>query len=135
MKILETVLYVDDLEVAKDFYTRILGFKFYSQEGNRHVFLAGDDAMLLLFNPEVTANEVDGMVPSHGGFGPGHVAFQMGADEGPKYEKLLADHGIEIEKKVNFGGGESIYFRDPAGNSLEFAPRQIWGTALQNEHV
>lgn len=131
MKILETALYVDDLDAAKAFYTQVLGFQFYSEEPGRHCFLAGSDAMLLLFDANVTANEVDGMVPSHGALGPGHVAFQIEPDEIEAYEKLLKTHQIEIEKRVTFGNGiTSIYFRDPAGNSLEFATRALWGRAL-----
>ena len=130
MKILETCLYVDDLDQATEFYTSILGFNLYSREDDRHVFLAGDQAMLLLFNPKVTAHEIDGMVPSHGGFGPGHVCFEIELGEEEKYEQLLIDNGIEVEKKVYFGPHLSIYFRDPAGNSLEFATRRLWGNAL-----
>ena len=133
MKILETCLYVDDLDAAKNFYTQVLGFNFYSEETGRHVFLAGTDAMLLLFNADITANEVDGMVPSHGAFGPGHVAFQIEPGEEAKYEALLERHQIEVEKRVTFGNGiTSIYFRDPAGNSLEFATRALWGKALSD---
>ena len=131
MKILETCLYVDDLDKAAEFYTSVLGFKFYSREDNRHLFLAGESAMLLLFNPAVTANEVDGMVPSHGAMGQGHVCFEIEPGEEETYERLLTDHGIEIEKKVHFGPHLSIYFRDPAGNSLEFATRRLWVKALE----
>ncbi len=36
--------------------------------------------------------------------------------------------GIEIESEVHWpNGGRSIYFRDPAGNSLECAEAKIWG--------
>ena len=36
--------------------------------------------------------------------------------------------GVEIEVDYLWpGGGRSIYFRDPAGNSLEFAEPSIWG--------
>ncbi len=132
MKILETCLYVDDLDEAAEFYTSVLGFKPYSREANRHIFLAGENAMLLLFNPEVTANEVDGMVPSHGATGAGHVCFQIEPGEEDKYEQHLLNHHVEIEKKVKFGPHLSIYFRDPAGNSLEFATRKLWGNALDD---
>ena len=77
MKILETCLYVDDLDKATEFYTSVLGFKFYSREDNRHVFLAGEEAMLLLFNPAVTANEIDGMVPKHGALAKGTSVFRL----------------------------------------------------------
>ena len=40
----------------------------------------------------------------------------------------LQQEGVAIESEVTWpGGGRSIYFRDPAGNSLEFAMAGIWG--------
>jgi len=45
-----------------------------------------------------------------------------------EWKKHLADHGVEIEKEVEWPkGGKSIYFRDPAGNSVELATRGLWG--------
>jgi hypothetical protein len=36
--------------------------------------------------------------------------------------------GVEIESDFLWpSGGRSIYFRDPAGNCLEFADPRIWG--------
>ena len=35
--------------------------------------------------------------------------------------------GVAIESEVSWpNGGHSIYIRDPAGNSLEFATPDIW---------
>jgi catechol 2,3-dioxygenase-like lactoylglutathione lyase family enzyme len=35
--------------------------------------------------------------------------------------------GIAVEAEVTWpGGGRSLYFRDPAGNSLEIAEARIW---------
>ena len=40
----------------------------------------------------------------------------------------LQAHGVAIEMEVNWEqGGTSIYFRDPAGNSIELAPPTLWG--------
>ncbi|MCB1424836.1 MAG: glyoxalase/bleomycin resistance/extradiol dioxygenase family protein, partial [Notoacmeibacter sp.] len=40
----------------------------------------------------------------------------------------LQDHGIGIEADFRWpNGARSIYFRDPAGNSIEFAEPSIWG--------
>ena len=40
----------------------------------------------------------------------------------------LQDHGIEIEKEVKWPrGGRSLYFRDPAGNSVELVTPGCWG--------
>jgi catechol 2,3-dioxygenase-like lactoylglutathione lyase family enzyme len=42
-------------------------------------------------------------------------------------ERLTAA-GVAIESEVRWPkGGRSIYFRDPAGNSLECAEAKIWG--------
>ena len=40
----------------------------------------------------------------------------------------LEAKGIAIEADFEWpGGGRSIYFRDPAGNAIEFAEPRIWG--------
>jgi catechol 2,3-dioxygenase-like lactoylglutathione lyase family enzyme len=40
----------------------------------------------------------------------------------------LAARGVDIEAEVQWPrGGHSLYFRDPAGNSLELASPRIWG--------
>ena len=42
----------------------------------------------------------------------------------------LREKGIAIEADFVWpGGGRSIYFRDPSGNSLEFGEPKIWGLA------
>jgi catechol 2,3-dioxygenase-like lactoylglutathione lyase family enzyme len=36
--------------------------------------------------------------------------------------------GVPIEAEIDWKqGGRSLYFRDPAGNSIEFAPLTLWG--------
>ena len=43
------------------------------------------------------------------------------------WRERLSAEGIAIEKEVDWpGGGRSIYFRDPAGNSVELASARIW---------
>jgi catechol 2,3-dioxygenase-like lactoylglutathione lyase family enzyme len=42
----------------------------------------------------------------------------------------LEAKGVAIEADFEWpGGGRSIYFRDPAGNCLEFAEPRIWKLA------
>ena len=126
-KILETCLYVDDLEKAKKFYSDILGLEFYSSSEGRHVFFYCGDAMFLLFKPERTVISEKG-IPPHGGKGPGHVAFEISEREYDSWLKKLKNNGIEIENEVVWPeGGKSIYFRDPAGNSLELSTSKTWG--------
>ena len=125
-RILETCLYVDDLDVAKEFYSHILGLKPFSRVENRHVFLRCGQNMLLLFNPVQTAKVV-GNAPTHGAHGPGHIAFALSQEEFEAGRQHLLQNGVSIEAEVTWpSGGRSIYFRDPAGNCLEFATPQVW---------
>ena len=40
----------------------------------------------------------------------------------------LTEAGVGIETEFEWPqGGRSIYVRDPAGNSIEFAEPRIWG--------
>ncbi len=125
--ILETALYVDNLKLAEDFYTRILGLKLNSKKEGRHVFLKCGNNILLLFNPEESLKE-SGLTPVHGTKGPGHIAFEIEENEFEDWKQHLKNNNINIEKEVNWPeGGRSIYFRDPSGNSLEFTILLTWG--------
>ncbi len=130
--VLETVLYCPDLEAARDFYTGTLGLELAATMTERHVFLRCGDGMLLLFNPENTSCIPvpigDAVVPMHGGRGPGHMAFRATREEIDAWRDHLREHGVAIESEIDWpAGGHSLYFRDPAGNSLEFATPELWG--------
>lgn len=133
-RILETILYVGDLAAAEAFYRDVLGFSVQSRQDGRHVFFRLSDQMLLLFDPIATgappASDAKLPVPPHGAHGPGHVCFAATADELARWRKHLIANGVAIEAEVEWPrGGRSIYFRDPSGNSLEFAEPRIWGLA------
>ncbi len=67
-------------------------------------------------------------MPPHGARGEGHVCFRASAAEIEAWRAHLEKEGVAIEADFEWpGGGRSIYFRDPAGNSLEFAEPRIWG--------
>ena len=124
--VLETAIYVDDLETAKKFYRNVLGLEFFAEELPRHVFFRCGDAMLLLFNPEEALKGGD--VPPHGARGPQHVCFRVPHADLDQWMEHLRQHGVSIELDHHWPrGGRSLYFRDPAGNSLELASPIIWG--------
>ena len=130
--ILETVLYAKDLDAMEEFYGRILGFPIYARSAGRQVFYRCGNQMLLIFNPDATESppEPDAKlpVPPHGARGEGHICFRASAEEVEAWCTHLEKEGIEIEADFEWpGGGRSIYFRDPAGNCLEFAEPRIWG--------
>jgi catechol 2,3-dioxygenase-like lactoylglutathione lyase family enzyme len=124
--VLETCLYVSDLATARAFYTRVLGLRLVEEQPDRHLFFRCGRGMLLLFLPEASG-QTDGLFPAHGARGPGHVAFAASASELEAWRDHLAHHGVAIEKDFAWPhGGRSLYFRDPAGNSLEIANPEIW---------
>ncbi|MDE0735857.1 MAG: VOC family protein [Pirellulaceae bacterium] len=125
--IMETCLYVNDLAAAISFYEKVLGLPCVQQEASRHAFFQCGSQMLLLFLPEVSS-ATSSDVPPHGSRGPGHVAFQIKPEELTHWQQHLAQNGIPIEQHVPWPhGGNSLYFRDPAGNSLELVSTDVWG--------
>ena len=130
----ETVLYADDLDAASRFYTEAVGLTLLSQNELMLVFAVGEN-YLLIFDP--SKSSVPGrLVPSHGATGLGHIAFAADEAELPAWRERLGAAGVEIESEVDWSDGErgrSIYVRDPAGNSVEFAPPILWSYLRDSE--
>jgi catechol 2,3-dioxygenase-like lactoylglutathione lyase family enzyme len=135
--ILETVVYCPDLDAARVFYEQVVGLKILSIEPQRHLFYKVGNSMLLLFNPENTSKakvEIGGQqIPLHGASGASHFAFQVQHERFDAIKANLEKYGIAVESEIDWpGGGHSIYCRDPAGNSVEFATRSLWFSDLEN---
>jgi len=125
-RVLETVLYVGDLDAAERFYGEVLGLELDSKKDGIFVFFRCGAAMLLLFNPEAALSGRS--VPPHGTRGPGHVCFAVAEAELDAWQAHLRAAGVDIECEMTWPrGGRSFYFRDPDGNSLELATPRIWG--------
>lgn len=131
MRVLESALYAENLEETARFYEDVLALERFLDVPGRHVFFRTGEGILLLFNPEATKlppRDPRMPVPPHGATGPGHVCFAATSTEIDQWITRLQDARVEIEADFEWPqGGRSIYFRDPAGNSLEFAEPRIWG--------
>ena len=130
--ILETILYAEHLEATEWFYGQVLGLQVVSRQPGRQVFFRCGEQMLLIFNPKATVVPAPAdarlPVPAHGALGPGHVCFRANGREIARWREHLEGQGVAIEADFEWPrGGRSIYFRDPAGNCLEFAEPRIWG--------
>lgn len=130
--VLETVLYAADLEAALAFYRDVLGFAGSRPMGDVGVALRiSERQMLLVFHPE-RASVTGRMVPSHGTHGAGHVGLRIDAGDYGAWIERLRSHGVPIELEMEWTEangwrvGRSIYFRDPAGNSVELMTADIW---------
>ena len=122
--ILETVLYVDDIDVAEKFYRDVMALRPIGKEPGRHAFFRVGPGVLLLFRAERTRRSAS--VPPHGAEGEIHVCFTTAPHEYETWIRRIREHRIAIEKEVEWPGGRSFYFRDPDGNLLELANADIW---------
>lgn len=137
--ILETALYVDDLDAAERFYGGVLSLPLINRAGNRHMFFSLGSSVLLIFNPDETEMPApDGAlpVPTHGTRGAGHACFRVRAERLDDMADRLRRAGVAIEADFRWRGGpRSIYFRDPAGNSLECAEPALWGLEQERQDM
>jgi len=128
--VLETVLYVDDVDRACAFYQGTLGLACIYSDQRLHAYDVGGRGVLLLFRRGQSLQTVrlpGGTIPPHDGHGPVHVAFSISADELAAWEERLRAAGIAIEGRTKWPrGGDSIYFRDPDGHLLELATPGLW---------
>lgn len=122
--VLETALYVDDLERSARFYQSLFGFPIIAS-GERLIALSVEGRqVLLLFKKGGSANLP---VTPHDGDGHLHLAFAIAASELGAWEMWLRERNIPIEEDRTWDrGGRSLYFRDPDGHLLEVATPGVW---------
>jgi catechol 2,3-dioxygenase-like lactoylglutathione lyase family enzyme len=123
--IYETVLYADDVPAMAGFYRDVVGLRAIDPPDDQSAaFRMADGNVLLVFNPELSSAS-GRFVPSHGTTGAGHLAFRV--DDLDAVAAGLRERGIEIEREITWSDtGRSVYFRDPAGNSVEYVEGEIW---------
>ncbi|MGE9292869.1 MAG: VOC family protein [Puniceicoccales bacterium] len=123
---METCLYVDDLHAAEHFYGTVLRLKLHSREEGKFVFFHLGEGMLLIFDPDASRGGAHDL-PDHGAEGVQHVAFAVSEDSLDDWRQHLEQCGVAIEQDYYWPHGpRSLYFRDPAGHSIELAPRALW---------
>lgn len=128
--VLETSLYVDDLDRASRFYEEIFALTCIHSDARLRAYSVGGRSVLLLFRRGASNHVIplpEGKLGPHDGSGPLHFAFSISAEDLPAWEKLLAERGIAIETRIKWPrGGTSIYFRDPDNHSVELATPGVW---------
>lgn len=130
-QVLETSLYVEDLDVAREFYARVLGLTEIFQDGRMCAMQIPRAGVLLLFKHggslRPSPAPQGGFIPPHGGAGVLHVCFAIPAAALEDWAGHLAAMEVAIESRVTWeAGGTSLYFRDPDGHSVEVATPGLW---------
>ena len=128
--ILETSVYVEDMERSISFYQEVMQFEKLLSDERFCALKAAQPQVLLLFKKGASTQPMvfeGGTIPPHDGSGQTHLAFAISGEELEPWERWLEQHQVAIESKVRWErGGQSIYFRDPNGHLLELVTPGCW---------
>ncbi|MDF1746592.1 MAG: VOC family protein, partial [Gimesia sp.] len=110
--VLETAIYVDDLQLAADFYRRLFGFEVMAEDRRFCALNAGDRSVFLIFKrgaSHTAAHLEGGTIPPHDGAGPVHFAFAIDRDDLQEWEARLVAEGVDSVGRVRWPrGGASL---------------------------
>lgn len=130
--ILETALYVRDVQAAAEFYRGLFGFGTLMESDRLIALDVAGRSVLLLFKEGTTAEPFTtpgGVIPGDHGAGPTHLAFGIAVADVEPWRRQLAVAGVAIESTVAWeGGAKSLYFRDPDRNLVELITAGFWRT-------
>ncbi|WP_086478320.1 VOC family protein [Arenibacter amylolyticus] len=128
--VLETSLYVSNLQVSMTFYRTLFKFKLLIETRNFCAFNVSDKQVLLLFlegSASAGSTGSGGLIPPHDGNGYLHLAFAIAKDELSPWKEWLRKNKVTIESEYRWErGGTSLYFRDPDNHLLELATPGLW---------
>jgi catechol 2,3-dioxygenase-like lactoylglutathione lyase family enzyme len=128
--VLETSLYVDDLDRSVRFYRSLFGLEVLVADDRFCALNVADRQVLLLFRKGASLAPIPvlgSFVPAHDGEGPLHMAFAIPAEDWAAWEERLRANGIPSESTITWPrGGRSLYFRDPDQHLIELATPGLW---------
>jgi catechol 2,3-dioxygenase-like lactoylglutathione lyase family enzyme len=128
--ILESSLYVDDLDRSVEFYERVFGFESMIRDRRLCAMSIAGKQAFLLFKKGASKDSGQipgGVIPGHDGEGHLHMAFSIDRAQLERWRRWLREQDVEIESTVEWArGGTSLYFRDPDDHVIELATPGTW---------
>lgn len=129
--VIETALYVEDLDRSVEWYKRVMGFRLIFDGGDRLQAMAvAEKQVLLLFRKGASRGPIEvpgGRIPSHDGDGHLHLAFSVNEQELPAWRAHFAQQNVPVASEVKWGEtGRSLYFHDPDGHVVEIITPGFW---------
>jgi catechol 2,3-dioxygenase-like lactoylglutathione lyase family enzyme len=125
--VLETALYCEGpaREEMERFYSEVLGLREVTRFDDGTAYRVGA-GIVLVFDRDRLSRRTEPH-SRHGATGPGHLCLEASAGGYETWKRRLADRGVAIDHEASWpGGARSVYFRDPAGNVVEIADRDLW---------
>lgn len=129
--LLETSIYVEELDQAQHFYQRVLGLELFLRDHRMSALGLPGNAVLLLFlkggSVQATPTEDGDDIPPHDGGGRVHLCLAIPRNELDAWEAHLRALAVPVESRITWPrGGTSLYLRDPDGSLLELATPGLW---------
>ena len=128
--VMETALYVADMDRSVAFYSELFGFDVLVSDRRLTALRVCPGQVVLLFAKGGSTEPITGpggVIPPHDGSGNLHMAFSIPASALADWERRLVDRAIDIESRVMWPrGGTSLYFRDPDDHVIELATPGVW---------
>jgi catechol 2,3-dioxygenase-like lactoylglutathione lyase family enzyme len=127
--VLETSLYVADLDRAHRFYAELFGLPTLFADDRMAALEVPGRQVLLLFKAggSLDIQLPDGGLPPHDGRGELHFALSIREEDLERWKQRLGAQGIPIELEKRWPrGGTSLYFRDPDRHLAELATPGLW---------
>ena len=130
-QILETSLYVDDLQRSRLFYERIFGFTTMFHDDRMCALEVPGEQVLLLFRHGKTdqpAPAPGGMIPPHHGQGALHLAFAIPLRALADWQDHLKRHDVSVEEYAQLASRRDQPVFPRSGRALA-GGRDAWAVA------
>ena len=110
--VVETALYVDDLDRSGRFYEGVFGFRLLMAEDRMRAYSVADKQVLLLFRKGGSTQPSPmhgGLIPPHDGQGTLHLAFAISAGEVELVEAAIRGEGRRTGKPGTLRGRQPAW--------------------------